>query len=112
MRRADRNQDGFLEPKEIKQLLVDHKQSINLCDADIIVSMGDHDEDGKLSPKELCEPTAEIIREQQHMEGSSCPPDQEFVDIVIQRLRSFVTPINSQVKGARKFFENIVSAHI
>jgi len=108
---ADINQDGFLDSKEVKQLMIDCQQPVNLCEADIIVSLGDHDQDGKLSPKEfleLCKPSAKVIREHHHMEGSCPPANEEFTKTIIEKLRSSSSPVNSRVKGTRQFFENII----
>ncbi|CAL8122452.1 unnamed protein product [Orchesella dallaii] len=111
---ADRNQNGFLEPKEIKQLMENHQQAINLCDAEALVNMADHDHDGKLSPKEfleMCKPAAEILREQQHMEASSPVTEHEFIAVIIQKLRGFINPVNVKVKGTLKYFEKIVNTN-
>jgi len=109
---ADINQDGFLDPKEVKQLMIDCQHPVNLCEAELIVSLGDNDEDGKLSAKEfleLCKPSAEILREQHHMEGSSMPSSNEdFAQTIIQKLRNMASPVNSRVQGTRQFFENII----
>lgn len=114
--RADRNHDGFLEPKEVRQLLIDNNIPTNLCDAEAIVGKGDINEDGKLCATEflaLCTPIAEKLKQKQYEQGESRSLEpEEFIKQVLQTVRNLVSSVNGNIKGTRRFFETIGSGNV
>lgn len=112
MYRADSNQDGYLEAKDIKKLLDEHEQSVNLCEVDFMVMVGDENQDGKLSFKEflqLCIPASEELNSGRGERMNEPLPSEDFMKEILKGVCCRVRPVgNKNVKDSLEYFEKKV----